>query len=226
MTQSPRYYLIPAMIGSLVLLGGCSVLPSRHSSHVVDQYRIAPTISSGSQNTQGAACTSIKVAKATSAPGFGGTDMRYSNKHYRIGAFAYHRWIATPADMLTQPLVEQLRASDRFTHVIDNTSPVPAPLLLNTQLVSLVQVFNHNHKSQVRLIVEESLIDAENNHILGSRQFVSTSPAAPNPIAGVAATNSAVTQWTKSVRQWLSKTLNAGYCQKNQLAGKGRPTPQ
>lgn len=226
MTQRLGYCLIPAMVSSLALLGGCSILPSRHDSHPVHQYRIEPAVPTNPQKSHPADCTSIKVDKPTSAPGFGGTDMRYSNQHYRIGTFVYHRWIAPPADMLTQPLVEQLRASDQFTHVIDNTSPIPAALLLNTQLISLVQVFKHAHHSQVRLVIEESLIDTQNNHILAARQFITTSATAPNPVAGVAATNRSVTHWAKSVRQWLSKKLSTGYCQKIHLSGKERPNPQ
>ncbi|AOU97476.1 hypothetical protein BI364_05360 [Acidihalobacter yilgarnensis] len=220
--------LAPVILTCLAtVLGGCSLLPDRQATQQVTEYRIAPPLPGPVAWHDEARCPDLRVATPTAAPGFEGTGMRYSTAPYQIADFAYHRWIAPPAAMLAMPLSEALRASGNFKHVIGGTTPSVTPLSIATHLVTLLQVFHGDH-SRIHLIVDTTLNDTRNDHTLATRRFdIKEDVSAPNPVAGVTATNLAVEQWTRAVNHWLNRRVDTGLCNSPQYgartAGAGNP---
>ncbi|OBS08895.1 ABC-type transport auxiliary lipoprotein family protein [Acidihalobacter prosperus] len=202
-----------AMLASGLFIGlaGCSLMPNRGSVQPTSTYRIDPQESAVEPLTLPAVCPDLRVVTPTAAPGFGGTAMRYSTAPFQIADFAYHRWTAPPAAMLGPVLVERLRADGLFGHVLDAGSGGDAPLQLETRLIDLTQVFV-GQQSHIRLTVGSTLIDTANNRTLATRRFAIEVASAPNPVAGVGATNQAIEQWLDKESAWLRQLSRSGLC--------------
>ncbi|WP_198034067.1 ABC-type transport auxiliary lipoprotein family protein [Acidihalobacter ferrooxydans] len=201
-------------IGVLALassLSACTVLPERAPPHPITTYRL--TLPTTTQPTGGAAnCASVRINAMTTAAGFSGTAMRYSEAAGTIADFAFNRWAAPPARMLDPLLVQSMSNSGLFRSVLGPGSPATATLQLDTELISLVQRVTGSH-STAHLVMRVSVNNLTTEHQIAARQFVIDQTAsAATPEAGVTATDAAVARWNTELIDWLRQLGRSGLC--------------
>ncbi len=133
----------------------------------------------------------IFVTEPTALPGYATSRMIYEKTPYQLSAYANHRWISPPANLLLSLMIDQLRADHYFQAVVAAPFSGTVNYQLNTKLLMLKQEFLHQH-SEVRLAIEATLINTETGNVIASRVFETVVPAESNPYSGVLATNKAV----------------------------------
>lgn len=133
----------------------------------------------------------ILITTPMASPGYASSAMIYEVIPYQLRAFADHRWVAPPADLLLPLMANRLRATHYFRAVVASPFSGVANYQLNTQLLILQQEFLQP-QSVVRLTMEATLINVATGRVIASRVFESVVPAPDNnPYAGVLAANKA-----------------------------------
>jgi cholesterol transport system auxiliary component len=131
------------------------------------------------------------VTTPTALPGYATSRMIYEKTPYQLSAFASHRWISPPTSLLLPLIIDQLRAYHYFHAIVTAPFSGTVNYQLNTTLIMLKQEFL-TPQSDVRLVIEASLIDGTTGNVIASRVFQTVVPAESNPYSGVAATNRAM----------------------------------
>jgi phospholipid/cholesterol/gamma-HCH transport system substrate-binding protein len=118
----------------LALLPGCSTLSPRPAL-TVEQYTLdyPPPSPVGSPPLN----TGLKVARFTTSQEAGGTEMVYEAGPSQRGVYHYHRWRVSPADLVTDVITRDLRASGMFQAVL----PWQAGSLMRFKLEGAVEEF-------------------------------------------------------------------------------------
>jgi len=147
----------------------------------------------------------LLVSPMRAHPGFDTPRMAYLREAHHLEYYAYHRWVESPARMLTPLLTQALESSGRFRAVAQVPGAVQAQLRVDSELVRLVQDFQQKPNSmtiQIRL----QLVDMQQGAIVASRQFVSeVKSAGENAPAGVAAVNQALPTMLEQMAQWVAQ---------------------
>jgi len=172
-------------------ISGCSVFPSflRGASPVEQTYFLEPgtEVSGGGQKN----CGDIQVGAVIPAPGFRGSRMAYSTQPLTIEYYAYARWADSVGRLLAAPLRKGLMASGRFDNVISAPTLVQTDFRLEFADLRVIQTFSSPdaQESVQQLNVQARLFQVEPPRLLDSREFSYERNSAPNPKAGVEATN-------------------------------------
>ena len=117
----------------------------------------------------------------------------YSVQPYHIDYYQHNRWIAPPAEQLNNLIIQRLNQAQIFQSVVSTPFTGDTDLRLDTRLLQLRQVFNHDKsKSHVKLVLAAQLSNAHTGKVIKARQFSVSLPAAPNPRGGVVAVNKGI----------------------------------
>lgn len=147
--------------------------------------------------------TVITLEPMRAAPGYDGRAMLYQRQPPALEAFAFHEWVAPPAQMLTPLLVRAVQASGAFAVVLAAPTAAAGGWRLETQLLRLHQDFTAA-PSQLRLGLRAVLLDSATRQALAARDFeLSVPTAGDNPVAGARAAQQAAQQLAAAV---------AGFC--------------
>ena len=92
----------------------------------------------------------ITLDSTRAAPGYDSRHMLYQRQPPALEAFAFHEWVAPPAQMLTPLLVRAVQASGAFAVVLSAPTAAAGGWRLETQLLWLHQDFTRR-PSQLRL---------------------------------------------------------------------------
>lgn len=156
------------------------------------------------------AAVSMLVTMPTASPGYQSTAMIYVTQPLQLSAFAQHRWVAPPAQMLQPLLVTSLRNTQWFSAVVMSPFSGSTDLRLETELVKLQQNFLVQ-PSEVELVLQVVLMNNATNRVIATKRFSATiATKADNPYAGVVAANQAVTQVMQQLAAFVVLTQKTG----------------
>lgn len=196
-----KLYIVILACFCLILLSGCGPI----SMPPVSRYAItsSPPIKKMHHRTHKTLLVSTPIASA----GYKSNKMIYITIPYRLRSFANNQWIAPPADMLLPLIAESLRKTDYFKAVVTAPFSGVVNYRLDTQLLTLQQEFLHP-VSQIRLVLQATLINDINNHVIASRRFqIVVNAPENNPYGGVLAANRAAASLSKQITQFVLRTL-------------------
>jgi len=126
------------------------------------------------------------------AAGFDSGRIIYVRQAHKLEYFSHSEWVDPPARMLAPLLVGALTKSGAFRAVALSPSAAAGDLRLDTEIVRLQHEFGSS-PSRVRFTLRAYLVDVKTRHVLASREFDATVPAASeDPYGGVVAANLAV----------------------------------
>ncbi len=171
-----------------LLLGGCSLFSPVETPNKT--YLLNPSM--GKVRFAHSKDGVILISTPTANPGYDTENMVYTKTRYELKHFAEHSWVAPPTQMLAPLLVQSLQQSGCFKTAAMAPYSGETNYVLNTQLVTLQQEFQ-DEGSDVRLVMEATLVDNLSHEIIAHRRFQAVVPACQNtPYAGVIAANQAV----------------------------------
>src|SRR5689334_5589728 len=132
MMQGPRrrHLLGPG----LLLLAGCSVLPSRPYQEV-QRFTLTPERTQRRTAPPGAPVLLLRSLRA--APGMEDRGLRSLSGQGQVSATYYAEWIAPPAELVEEALRRWLQASGLFSSVTAPGSRLRAGLVLEGELLRL-----------------------------------------------------------------------------------------
>ncbi len=192
----PAAVSLLACLSFVAVLGGCSGSllpkpPSAPARYTLDRAAApavaAPNGRAASQPARGASAPALVVGVPRAAAGFDSTRIVYLRQPQELEAFAFHEWVAAPAQMLAPLIVRALQEGGGFGVVLLAPSSGSGALRLETDLIRLQHDFT-SRPSQVRLTLRAVLVDSATRQVLGWREFdESVSAASDDPPGGVAA---------------------------------------
>jgi ABC-type uncharacterized transport system auxiliary subunit len=106
----------------ILIAGGCSGL--QKPSNQIDYY----TLEYDSPAVEGLSklpCV-LRLARFTVAPTYNTDRIVYSDRSYKRKVYAYHKWRANPADLVTSFLERDIRGSGLFQAVVPEDSRFPS----------------------------------------------------------------------------------------------------
>lgn len=199
---------LKALLATPVLLAaGCtgSLLPkpaAPPTRFALDDGRSQPAVA-----PTGTAVITLDATRA--APGYDGRAMLYQRQPPALEAFAFHEWVAPPAQMLTPLLVRAVQASGAFAVVLAAPTAAAGGWRLETQLLRLHQDFTAA-PSQLRLGLRAVLLDSATRQALAARDFEFGVPTAgDNPVAGARAAQQAAQQLAAAVAAFCAAQVQA-----------------
>ncbi len=202
-----KIWLIPL----LLILGACSILP-KPAANVGVRYALAPVVAAPVHS--GVRCPLVlRVRSIEAAPPYAGDALVYTKTPLAVAEFAYHRWAAPPASMLTRDLVGALGASGLYRGVLGPTDPGSADLTLAVHLTrGPVQVFpglpgttgKAPSSSTEVLSISAVLANAVNGKLIATHRFSGARRAQPDPYAGVVMANRLAGELIGRLTNWLA----------------------
>lgn len=178
----------------VIFLSSCTVFPPLKMMPTSNY-----TITTWPKNSNSVAGKSVSskvmlVMMPVASPGYTSLNMIYVTVPYKLNAFVDHFWVAPPAELLLPLIANRLRAKHYFKAVVASPFSGNVNLELTTRLLTLQQEFLQP-VSQVRLVMEATLLNTATQQVIASRVFCAVVPApGNNPYSGVLATNAAVHQ--------------------------------
>ncbi|EKD78055.1 MAG: hypothetical protein ACD_42C00062G0004 [uncultured bacterium] len=189
---------------SVVFLSACALSPIQvpvESHYTITQWPIKTA--SKSFSNKSISSKTLLITTPIASPGYDSASMIYVLVPYQLKSFANHRWVAPPADLLLPLMANRMRATKYFRAVVTSPFPGSATYQLNTQLLTLQQEFLQP-QSQVRLVMEATLINFATGRVIASRVFQAVIPVEENnPYSGVLATNQAASIVIKNMSAFV-----------------------
>lgn len=195
----------------LLTLGACSILPKPAANAGV-RYVLAPVVvppdRSGVRHP-----VVLRVRSIEAAPPYAGDALVYIKTPLAVAEFAYHRWAAPPASMLTQDLVGALSASGLYRGVLGPTDPGNADLTLAVRLTrGPVQIFpgfpdatgQAPPSSTEVLTISAVLANAINGRLIATHRFSGERRAKSSPYGGVIMANRLAGELIGQLTGWLA----------------------
>jgi cholesterol transport system auxiliary component len=172
------------------VLSSCSLSPMKTPPE--STYTLTDTAQLTDASHSARSNKTILITTPVASSGYQSSRMIYQTVPYQMKSFGDHRWVAPPSDLLLPLIANRIRATHYFHAVVTSPFSGSANFQLNTQLLILQQEFLQP-QSVVRLVVQATLINMANGHVVASRVFKVVVPADQNnPYAGVVAANQAV----------------------------------
>ncbi len=180
-------------------LTGCSLLPRRPQAMTLLTLEVPATASRPVAKRE----PPIEIGPVSSVTALQGSDFLYRRGGPVVHRFARHRWLAPPAELIDQALMEYLAPRLPFTVVRPGQGVMP-PLTLNLTLLRLEQVFT-GEGSEIHLVLQAQLVDREQGRVLGTRLFRYRQHAAEaSPRGGAEAAGIALGRFFTDLRRWLA----------------------
>lgn len=145
----------------------------------------------------------ILVSLPVASPGYQSNKMIYENIPYRLLSYVNNEWVAPPANMLLPLIAQSLRNKGYFKAVVTSPFSGVTTYRLDTQLLMLQQEFLQP-VSQVRLMMQVTLINNSTDQVIASKRFqIKMKAPENNPYSGVLATNKAASQVTQQISNFV-----------------------
>ena len=149
----------------------------------------------------------LVVEPLRAVPGYDSRHMVYQRSPGQLEAFAFHEWVAPPAELLGPLLVRALQDADTGYAVLPAPSAAVADWRLETQLLNLTQDFSVQ-PSRLRLGLRAVLLDGRSRRVLGWREVqVSLPVVSDDPLAGATTAQAAALQATQAVATFCAEQL-------------------
>ncbi|MGH8427997.1 MAG: ABC-type transport auxiliary lipoprotein family protein [Gammaproteobacteria bacterium] len=207
-----KFLMLPLLA---ISLSGCSGLFTT-KSQPMSEYTLAPAVSSSAATTS--ICNAVlRVSTVQASPPWSSNNLVYTETPYQVSSFAYHRWAAPPATMLSDALVKALAASGLYRVVLGPTDPGNGDLTLAIRILQgPVQHFSGTGagsdmggSSAETFAFAAALTDTGSGQLYASKEFSAETEAAPNPYSGVVAANKVTGELIDRLVKWLG-SVNTG----------------
>lgn len=150
---------------------------------------------------------SLLVSEPMASAGYQTHNMVYMEVPYQLKSYSNTRWVSPPAQMLLPLIVSRIQNMGFFSAVVSPPFSGMTNLRLDTKLLIFRQEF-FRPDSQIRLVLQTSLIDSRTHQILASRRFQSVVNAPENnPYGGVLAANTAVGRLASNIANFAMRTV-------------------
>jgi cholesterol transport system auxiliary component len=197
-------YLSMALWLAILLMGGCTLLPSRgaptlvrYSLQLADQHSAVVTARRGSVIVPR---PGIRAELATDG-------MAYRLADYRFGDFVDSRWADSPQAMLHALLIEGLSQQGPFDHVLRPGTLVNPDYRLDIEILDFAQDFTVK-PSRYRVKVQLQLVDLRSHHVVVEKLLEVSEPTPEDTARGGAiAANRAVNRLIGDIRSLLIGAL-------------------
>ncbi len=100
----------------------------------------------------------IRVERFTAVRAFHGNEMVYRSKPYMRDTYQFHRWDITPAYMMTDLVLRDIRSAKVFEFVLSREDTGEARFLLEGQIQEFMEI-DEGEKSWSSLVVRVTLSD-------------------------------------------------------------------
>lgn len=189
-----RFFLaLGAILLSGCMLGGCSVLPAQAAQ--------AQTHDFGPLPAPNAAATGLVWVDSVSAPAW----IDDGAIHYRLlysdptslRAYADHRWVAAPSEMLSLRLQSLLGGATQ--------GPVRPARLVSVELMEFEQDFSSAKQATVQLTAKVTLRKASDGQVLGEKQLVLSVPSTPDVQGAVTDLSKLAEQAAEQITAWCDQ---------------------
>lgn len=149
----------------------------------------------------------LLVSVPVASPGYQSNKMAYVTVPFRLRYFSRNAWVAPPAEMLVSLLTNTLTKTNSFKAVVTTPFAGVVNYRLDTHLLMLQQEFLHP-TSQVRLIIQATVINNQTSRVMASHRFQAVVDAPQNnPYSGVLATNEAAAKLSQQITQFVLNTV-------------------
>lgn len=187
-----RRMTMPAMItAALVLLSSCGgARPSKF-------YAIEMPSASAPAGAP-AYPVALLIGRMTAPSVYRDTRIIYQTGPAEMGAYEYHRWVDVPADMLTNLLLRQLRASGRYETVQPLSSNASGDYVIRGQLYEFTEV-NNGGSMTARVAFEMDVFEYASGKTVWSKHYSSSEPVSGTDISAV------VAAFDRNVRRGLTE---------------------
>jgi ABC-type uncharacterized transport system auxiliary subunit len=172
--RRPRW---PAIALLAFALSACTVLPTNGPRPRI--YELLPPPETALAATP-AAGDLLRVDLASSHSGYDTEAMIYRQADHQLSRFVTGRWVAPPAQMITEAVATELERGGRFRAVLTEPGPATADYRLDMTVLRLEQDYRRNDNGVARLTVRVRLTDAETGELIGSA-IIDQSAEAPAP---------------------------------------------
>ncbi len=206
-----RQLMRKILILIVLLLSGCAVGPRSevpvaiydlglvHSSHVADTVK-SPRIETAN----------LLVAEVMSPIWLDSQAIRYRFAYHNSSqsyAYAYSRWIAAPAVLLTQRMRSRI-VTNTDNKVIRDKNSAKVDYALYTELEEFSQVFDAADNSHVVISLRAHLIEQRTRLILAQHHFhINITAPTPDATGAVAALTEGTNELLDNLLNWLTREI-------------------
>lgn len=145
---------------------------------------------------------SIQITTMKSYTPYNTKNMIYSSDTYELSEYQLNKWVATPEQMLTTYIQQNLYLSCQYSQVVNSDFFTINKYRLVTQLLKLKQTISNN-QGEVSLMIFAQLINNETNQVINSRVFNEKGVGEANPNSYVIIANKLVHNFIEELKPWL-----------------------
>jgi len=201
------------LIVTITSLISCSMMPFNNNNDTLQTYLLQDiqNIPTAAAPTYG--CSSLRIARPTSSPGFRTARMAYMTVQNRLDYFAYHEWVDAPATMLASIIEQRLETDRIFSSVLSGSTDIKTDWRLDLNLLALYQDFTTAQQSRIVFKVKVSLLDLHNRILIDTKTFeYIVNTEINNAEAGVTAANKAVVDFLTELNRFIWKAASKTEC--------------
>lgn len=192
-----KYIALPLTLLLLTGLTGCSPvkMPKMNKYTIMNYQQKIKQSRSHSRAT-------LLVTTPSANAGYQSNHMIYMITPQELQFFANHQWVAPPSEMLLPLFTKAVQNRGFYYAVVASPFTGVTNYRLDTKVLTLQQEFLQP-RSYVRLVVQASLINNQNNKLLASHVFRVLMPTGvKSPYGGVLATISASNKIAKQIARF------------------------
>jgi cholesterol transport system auxiliary component len=194
---------------SILLLGGCGALPDRPVRPAV--YDFGPGLTAKPAAVPAQALPPLLLADIEAPAAFDGTAVLFRLAYadvQQLRPYAQARWSMPPAQLVRQPLRDQLSQQ----RVVLNPAEGPAAYILRLELEEFTQVFETPDRSVGLVRLRATLLEnaGGRERLVAQRRFIVQRPApSADAPGGVRALTAATAAAVEEIGQWLQQLPSA-----------------
>lgn len=199
-----------AAAGLVLLLIGC-LGPARNPAHKIDYYTLEYAPPAAGEHA--ALPVILGVQRFQAAPEYSSNQIVYRDRHYRRNVYAYHRWRATPGELVSFFLARDLQHSGRFQAVFNLEQSQPVTHLIEGAVEEFFE-YDDDQNWQARLSVSVALLkenepDITRRVIFQKQYRLSKACQRKNPQALAAAMSQAMAELSPMILNDVYRLLSA-----------------
>lgn len=149
---------------------------------------------------------SIQITTMKSYTPYNTKNMIYSPDNYELSEYQLNKWVATPEQMLTTYIQQNLYLSCQYSQVVNSDFFTINKYRLVTQLLKLKQTTT-KEQGEVSLMIFVQLINNETNQVIGSRVFNEKDIGNADATSYVLIANKLAHNFIEELKLWL-KSIN------------------
>jgi ABC-type uncharacterized transport system auxiliary subunit len=189
------------------MLGACTVLPTNGPRPRVFELLPPPETALAASAATGEL---LRVDFVSSHSGYDTEAMIYRQADHQLSRFVTGRWVAPPAQMITEAVATELERGGRFRAVLTEPGPATPDYRLDMTVLRLEQDYRRSDNGIARLTVRVRLTDAATGELLTSAIIDQSAQAsAPGPEGFAAAAGVATRRFLRELDTLIQRGLDS-----------------